>query len=58
MNVPPGNARRPIQQSVPETWLGPKGADRWLSNPFAMIGDTAIRRYTLAPDIQSIFQWQ
>jgi hypothetical protein len=34
------------------------GADRWLSDPFAMIDETATRRYAVAPGIQSLFQWQ
>ncbi|MFL9902528.1 hypothetical protein PQR75_34345 [Paraburkholderia fungorum] len=34
------------------------GANRWLSDPFAMVGEIATRRYTVAPDIQSLFQWQ
>lgn len=34
------------------------GADRRFFDPFAMIDETAARRYTVAPDIQSLFQWQ
>jgi hypothetical protein len=34
------------------------GANRRLSDPFAMVGKIATRRYTVAPDIQSLFQWQ
>jgi hypothetical protein len=34
------------------------GANRWLSDLFAMGDEIATRRYTVAPDIQSLFQWQ
>ena len=58
MNDLSGTSRQPIHQPVLERWRGHKSANRWLSDPWAMIDETATRRYTVAPDIQSLFQWQ
>jgi hypothetical protein len=34
------------------------GAHRWLSDPYARVDEIDTRRYTVAPDIQTLFHWQ